>query len=244
VTVAGTIGGAVRSTPAGIDCGTQCAASFSASSVRLEATAANGAVFSGWSAGCQGTSAVCNLPVDGAKAVGARFTYGLRTTVSNAVTGRGGRVVARAISLDCNTSCDTRVTAGDPVELEAQPDTGQVFVEWRGACTGRGACRPPTTADATVEAVFSPDYELRVANNPNGCGTITSSPAGSRCGFEGSGCAARFVHGTPITLTTAQAGGCRDALFEGVTCGTADPQGTCTFTLTRALNVTVEWFRD
>lgn len=245
VTVAGTIGGAVRSMPAGIDCGPQCAASFSASSVRLEATATNGAAFSGWNAACQGTNAICNLPVDGAKAVGARFTYGLRTTVSNAVTGRGGRIISRPISLDCSASCDTRVTAGDAVELEAQPDTGQVFVEWRGACTGRGACRPPTTADATVEAVFSPDYELRVGTTYASCGPVTSVPAGIDCSNGRQSCSARFVHGTRITLTTPFVSGfCGSPVFQNVTCAASDPEGTCTFTLTRSLSINVDYFRD
>ena len=55
VVLAGNGGGTVTSSPAGINCGTTCSASFvSGSVVTLTATAATGSVFSGWSGDCSG----------------------------------------------------------------------------------------------------------------------------------------------------------------------------------------------
>lgn len=55
VALEGNGAGKVKSTPAGIDCGTLCSARFAAGSdVTYTATAAKGSVFAGWQSGCQG----------------------------------------------------------------------------------------------------------------------------------------------------------------------------------------------
>jgi hypothetical protein len=69
----GTGSGTVTSTPAGIDCGSACSASFPAGSgVTLTASAAEGSTFAGWSGACTGTG-TCTVTVDGATAVTATF---------------------------------------------------------------------------------------------------------------------------------------------------------------------------
>jgi len=66
-------GGTVTSTPAGIDCGSHCAANFdSRTPVALTAAPAAGSVFTGWGGACAG-KAPCNLTMDEAKIVGANF---------------------------------------------------------------------------------------------------------------------------------------------------------------------------
>lgn len=66
--------GGVTSTPAGIDCGTDCVQTFPAnSSVQLVAEPDAGSVFAGWSGDCTGTDP-CVLTMDGPKTVHATFS--------------------------------------------------------------------------------------------------------------------------------------------------------------------------
>jgi hypothetical protein len=75
VTRAGTGSGTVTSSPAGINCGAACTASFPmGTSVTVTAAAAPGSVFSGWTGACTGTLA-CTVPMSEAATVGAQFTY-------------------------------------------------------------------------------------------------------------------------------------------------------------------------
>src|SRR5207244_2774750 len=66
--------GSVTSAPAGITCGTSCAASYaSATAVTLTATPASGSIFSGWSGGdCSGTGS-CTVIMSAATTVTATF---------------------------------------------------------------------------------------------------------------------------------------------------------------------------
>ena len=71
----GTGSGTVTSTPAGIDCGTDCSESYDyGTEVTLSAVAATGSTFAGWSgANCSGTGS-CVVTMDAAKSVTATFT--------------------------------------------------------------------------------------------------------------------------------------------------------------------------
>lgn len=73
VTKSGTGGGTVASSPAGISCGTTCAAGFdSGSTVTLAATSDAQSTFAGWSGACSGTGP-CTVTMDAAKAAVATF---------------------------------------------------------------------------------------------------------------------------------------------------------------------------
>ena len=73
VTRAGTGSGTVTSSPAKIDCGATCSASFpSGTVVSLTATPARGSLFAGWSGVCSGTAS-CSVTMDEAKNVTATF---------------------------------------------------------------------------------------------------------------------------------------------------------------------------
>ena len=73
VSSAGTGGGTVTSSPAGVDCGTTCTATFSGSTVVTLSAAPNAAsVFAGWSGACSGLS-TCVVTMDAAKSVTATF---------------------------------------------------------------------------------------------------------------------------------------------------------------------------
>lgn len=79
----GTGSGTVTGSPAGIDCGADCSHAYEqGTQVTLNATAAAGSMFTGWSgAGCSGTGA-CTLTMDAAKTVVAGFTVDSTTASS------------------------------------------------------------------------------------------------------------------------------------------------------------------
>lgn len=67
-------GGAVRSNPVGIDCGTTCSASFAdGASVQLTATPNAGQLFSAWSGACTGSSPTCTVSMSQARSTTATF---------------------------------------------------------------------------------------------------------------------------------------------------------------------------
>ncbi|MBK7659400.1 MAG: hypothetical protein IPJ28_09680 [Betaproteobacteria bacterium] len=74
VSIAGEGLGTVTSIPAGIDCGATCAADFpQGATVNLQAIAAAGSLFAGWSGACTGTGP-CVVTMNAATQVSASFT--------------------------------------------------------------------------------------------------------------------------------------------------------------------------
>ncbi len=88
VAKAGTGSGTVTSSPAGINCGTDCTEDYPAgTSVTLTAKPAVGSVFTGWSGACTGTGA-CNLTMNAAKSVTATFVA-VTMTINNVAKAEG-----------------------------------------------------------------------------------------------------------------------------------------------------------
>jgi hypothetical protein len=74
VTVVGSPGGAITSSPSGIDCGATCGASFSAGTqVMLTATPANGWGLAGWGGACSGVGPNCTVTLNASTSVSASF---------------------------------------------------------------------------------------------------------------------------------------------------------------------------
>jgi len=73
ISIDGTGTGTVVSSPAGINCGTDCSESFTENTpVTLTASPASGSSFDGWNGACSGTES-CSVTMDAAKSVIARF---------------------------------------------------------------------------------------------------------------------------------------------------------------------------
>lgn len=153
-------GGTVTSTPAGIDCGASCSASFIAnSSVTLTAAASSGNSFTGWSGACLGTAPTCPVTMDAARSVTASFavTAGMRM-VALGKSGNG-TVASTPVGIYCDVSCgsiSSSFASTSPIVLTATSVAGSTFAGWSGVCSGTGPCHIAAgTGTANVTAIFS-----------------------------------------------------------------------------------------
>ena len=161
----GTGSGTVTSSPAGIDCGTDCREDYAAgTTVTLTATAAQGSIFNGWAGACSGKSPSCEVAITDLTGVTANFTA-LETGTTNTlyVTSTGGGTVTSApTGITCGTQCDADYDSATVVTLTPSPSTGLTFNGWRGACSGAGTCQVPMTLDKAVMAAFGNTYPSQI----------------------------------------------------------------------------------
>lgn len=220
--------GTVTSTPAGVDCGATCSATFlKGTEVRLNATPAAGWVLASWSGACSGSGA-CVVPMNGDKAVTANFVPTYLVTVMK--TGMG-LVVSTPTGINCGATCSARFPSGTMLTLSAMPTAGWVFTGWTGPCTGTGACTVTVEDAITVQATFVPAHPLAVRRAGAGMGAVTSTPAGIDCGTS---CNASYPVGTKVTLSATPAAGSIFASWSGSCTGT----GPCELTMDAAKSVT------
>src|SRR4029077_5175003 len=189
VAVAGN--GKVTSSPAGIDCGATCSASFnSGTPVTLTATPVSGWSFQGWGGACSGTGP-CSLTMDAAKSATATFTQITYTLAVSVAGAQGGKVTSSPAGIDCGATGSASFNSGTPVTLTATPVSGWSFQGWGGACSGTGPCSLTMDAAKSATATFTQiTYILAVSVGQGG--TVTSSPAGIDCGAT---CTASFNAG-------------------------------------------------
>jgi phospholipase C len=238
VQTAGNGSGVVASSPAGINCGKTCSATFDAgAAVTLTATASPGSSFAGWSGACTGTGA-CSVTLTADAAVTATFNTSavppVQLTVKDAGAG-SGTVTSSPSGISCGSTCTASFPSGTAVTLTATPASNSTFTGWSGACTGTAACTVNLSANTSVTANFdtsaAPPVQLTVQDAGTGTGTVTSTPSGINCG---STCTASFPSGTAVTLTATAAAGSSFAGWTGACTGTA----ACTVTLSAAASVT------
>jgi hypothetical protein len=155
VTKAGSGSGTVTSSPAGIDCGSTCSASFlEGTMVTLTATPVANSTFTGWSGACSGTG-TCTVTMDQDRAVTATFDLVNHTlTVTKAGTG-SGTVTSNPTGIDCGPTCSAMFSHGTVVTLTATPVANSTFTGWSGACSGTGTCTVTMDQDRAVTATFA-----------------------------------------------------------------------------------------
>ncbi len=159
VSKSGTGAGTVSSSPAGINCGSDCSETLQdGTSVTLTATPATGSSFTGWSgSGCSGTS-TCTVVMSAARAVNAAFAVVppafFNLAVSKSGTG-AGTVTSLLAGINCGSDCSEMLQDGTSVTLTASPAAGSSFTGWSGSCSGISTCTVTMNAARTVTAEFT-----------------------------------------------------------------------------------------
>lgn len=207
VALAGTGGGIVTSSPAGIACGVRveqyaCSKDFPAGTVvTLTAATDYGSGFAGWSGpDCEGTDP-CSLTVADVHLVTATFDAPDVGVLTVALTGTGsGKISSSPEGIECAPDCDAAFTNGTEVTLSAAADSGSRFTGWSGGpCSGTGACSVTIDGSAAVTATFEEVfYDLEVSLGGTRTGTVISLPPGIDCGID---CGEPYLEDTLVTLT-------------------------------------------
>jgi V8-like Glu-specific endopeptidase len=179
LTVSVTGSGTINSSPAGINCGAACAASFNIGSlVALGATPAPNMGFRGWTGACSGLAA-CIVTINGATSVGAAFAPMVASSVALTTS-------AAALQAGNATTLTATVTgaSGTP--------TGNVTFLVDGAAIGGCAARPLVAGSSscvtsdiplgthTVSAAYSGSSVYNAATSsaiPQSAATLPSSVA-------------------------------------------------------------------
>lgn len=156
----------------------------------------------------------------------------------------GGAVTSDPSGIDCNASgggsCIANFIEGMVVTLTATADSGSTFVGWSGNLSGTS--NPVTltiTADTLVSATFAlAQYELSVALDGAGSGSVTSDPPGIDCASgSGADCTEILDYGTIITLTATAGISSTFVGWNNACTGTGD----CIITMDNSKSVTASF---
>ena len=173
VVKAGPAVGTVGSSPAGINCGTVCSATYpSSTAVTLTATPSSDSIFIGWSGGgCSGTDA-CTMVGNVPMTVTATFDSVRGTTMARTDPGgtgpssstytltvrtKGPGIVSSGWGgTSCGSVCPIKYARGSVITLTAAPERGAQVNGWDGGrCRGTGTCTVTLNTAISVTASFS-----------------------------------------------------------------------------------------
>ena len=218
--------GTVTSTPAGINCGSDCSESYTSGTiVTLNATAAAGFVFASWSGNIDCVDGLVTM--DASKTCTATFNaanqaftlnVNLVKTITSAGTGNG-TVTSNPGGISCGSDCSESYTSGTIVVLTAIPAAGSAFSGWSGSgcSTGSATMSNNRTCTATFNAVAVQTFGLSVDKTGTGNGTVTSNPGGISCGSD---CSESYTSGTIVVLSAIPAAGSVFSGWSGSGCST------------------------
>ncbi len=168
--------GTIKSTPPGIDCGTDCTESYpKGERVTLRATPALNSRFVGWRGDCMGSRPSTTVLLNAAKTCQAKFKKRSppKFTLSVKNVGNGKGVVrSTPPGIDCGMDCKESYTKGKRVTLTATPDSNSLFGGWTGACKGSNLkttvlLNAAKTCKATFDKIkgCSPQFDIGMTFN-------------------------------------------------------------------------------
>ncbi len=230
--------GTVTSSPAGIDCGETCSASFAqGAAVTLTASLGPGAQTVKW-IGCDSVSeGKCTLTMSSSRSVTVTFGPAYALSVAKAGTGTGTVTSSSPAGIACGATCTASFLEGTSVTLTAAPGLHTLPAQWAGCdSVEAGKCTVRMSAARTVTATFNPkpgfpSFAVAIEKAGTGTGTVTSSVGGIACGEI---CSTQLVTGTVVTLTAVPDHGSVFAHWSGGGCKGASP---CTISIGSAQTV-------
>jgi hypothetical protein len=185
VAKAGVGAGTVSSTPAGINCGTDCSESYLfGTTVTLMPTVSAGTQFTGWSGDCSGTGS-CAVAMDSARSVTATFTAGtfnldfytvepcrILDTRSGSGPLTSGATVAFAVAGTCGIPNDARAVF---LNVTAVAPTGLGYLTLFPS-----DATPPSTSTVTfITGVVRSNNSILLLSSDNGSLAVRSQVGGN-----------------------------------------------------------------
>ena len=183
--------GTVTSSPAGINCGTECDHEFQdGTPVTLTAAEDTGSTFTGWTgSGCSGTG-TCEVTMDEAHSVEANFDLVPETLTVTAAGGGSG-------TLECEDnagSCSGTALYGHTIKITATPDAENVVEKIETTGSANGECSVGSEGESG-----SCEFEITEGSSV----TVYFESAGTKDQAEGN------VHGE-VPVTTSLESACSD----------------------------------
>jgi serine protease len=166
VSVSGTGGGSVSSSPAGISCGSDCSEAYArGTSVTLTAVPDDYSYLSSWSGGgCSGSLSSCTVYMDTNKTVQASFTRGSYFLTAKTEGTGSGAITSSPQGISCGagqTDCLQWYETNTIVTLTARAAAGSTFAGWTtGGCQYAATrmlptCKVTMNRNILVKAAFT-----------------------------------------------------------------------------------------
>jgi len=228
----------VLSSPAGIDCGTTCSASFPLGSVvTLTPTPASDTYVANWAfPGCLNYENTCTVTMS--TDVSGVVALALKPTLSLTLSGAGSVVLSNdGSSVTCTSACTQPMDPGSSAYLVATAASSSYFSGWGGDCSGTlNNCDLYMSASKAVSANFAPKLQVTVAVTGSGQGSVVSSDAMLNCP---SACVDYVVGGATLTLNANPAAG--GSTFSGWSGACSGSQPNCTLTVNASTSVSASF---
>jgi hypothetical protein len=234
--------GTVTSTDGNINCtrnasglsGT-CSYSYpSGTYVYMNATAASGSTFQGWSGFCSGGNP-CEVQMNKNLSPTATFTQVTYTLSPNlvgygTVTSTDGNINCSRNASGLSGTCSYAYPSGTYVYMNATAASGWTFQGWAGFCSGGNPCEVQMNQNLSPTATFTASLTVSETGN----GTVTSTDGLINCTNNAGSCSANYSSGGQVTLNAAPATGWTFQGWGGACSGT----GSCVVTMSQSLSVT------